>query len=420
MADMKDIAPFSALEWMLAGRYLRGRGRDRTVSVIAGFSLVGIALGVIALLVISAIFEGALNDAMKKVLGLNGHIELSNYSQPFKNYDQATAAARDVPGVVRASPVIDGQVMASSNYGNRGVLVRGVRLGDLEESGILDGKIKLGTLRDYGQREGVVIGLGLARSLGLNMGDKITLIAPKGRVTPFGTVPRIKSYPILAIFQMGLIQYDNTILFMPLKDAQLYFQMENEVSSVAVYVENPRDLDDTRDALKSRAISQGIQTWAERDRTFFSIFAIQKRAVTFSIALIILVAALNIISGLTMLVKDKSHDIAIMRTMGATRGTIMRVFFIAGASIGVAGTLLGLIGGLLICWNIETIDGWLGLLGVAPGESGAFLFDRLRADVRLVDILIAVGISLGLSFLATLYPSWRAAKLDPVEALRYE
>ena len=438
-AKSGGIAPFSALEWSLAWRYLRSRRRDRVVSLTASFSVLGIALGVAILIAISAIFEGALGDIMDKVLGLDGHVLITPIAEQrveidglvmigrrlyIADVDTKLETIRAQPGVVQAFPLIQKQMIASANGNNIGIEARGIRPSDLRN---IDAIMRAGTDRDqtplltgFEAGEGVAIGQGVAAKLGTYIGDTLVLINPTGRSTPLGTKPVTVSYRVAAVIDLGFGAYNNSIIFLPMADARALMGAGGGASHINVVTENPRQMGDLPATLARELTDENVFGWQDLNLQIVQIFAVQKRAVALAIILVVMIAALNIISGLTMLVKDHSHDIAILRTIGATSGGILRVFLIAGTLIGVVGIALGVFLGLAICWNIETIDGWLAAVGMAPGGTGAFLFDRLSADVLLDDVLLAVGVSFGLSVLATLYPAWRAARIDPVEALRYE
>jgi len=414
--------PFAAFEWMIALRYLRARRREGFISVISGFSLIGIALGVATLIIVMSVMNGFRHELLSRILGLNGHAVVQTFEGDFTQFDAATARIRAVPGVTRAAPIIDGQVMATSDNLSAGVIVRGMRKADLNSLTTVSSTLSPGALARYEGGDSVIIGARLADKLRLAPGMTITLIAPKGNITPFGTTPRVKTYTVAGTFRIGMSEYDQTFIFMPLDEAQLYFNMEGSVSGIEVMVKNPDAIESMIGPIaKAAGPLSRVLTWEDMNSSLFGALQVERNVMFLILTLIILVAALNIVSGLIMLVKDKGGDIAILRTMGATRGAVMRVFFISGASIGVIGTILGLLIGVVFCANIEEIRQFLSsLTGTTLFNPEIYFLSRMPAEMNPREVTAVVLMALGLSFLATLYPSWRAARLDPVEALRYE
>jgi lipoprotein-releasing system permease protein len=407
---------------MLALRYLRAKRQESFVSVISGFSLVGIALGVATLIIVMSVMNGFRHELLKSILGLNGHVTVQAVARPMTDYDIVAQRLRAVPGVTRAAPLVDGQVMASQNGINEGVLVRGLSEADLKSLTIVSNTLTPGALKDFAAGDQVIIGAGLAQKLDLRPGGAITLIAPKGDLTPFGATPRIKTSTVAGTFKVGMTQYDTSFIFMPLREAQLFFNAEGRVSGIEVMVTDP---DNDLAMLPRLAQAAGRDTrlipWQDTNSSFFEALTVERNVMFLILTLIILVAALNIVSGMIMLVKDKSPDIAILRTMGASRGAVMRVFLIAGASIGVTGTVLGFVIGVVFCANIENIrQGLSRLTGTTLFDPTIYFLSRMPAEMDAGEVTAVVVMALALTFLATLYPSWRAARLDPVEALRYE
>lgn len=411
-------APF---EWMLAWRYLRAR-REGFISVIAGFSFLGIVLGVATLIIVMSVMNGFRKELLDKILGLNGHIVIQASDYPLTDGQAVANLVMTVPGVRLAMPVVEGQALASSPFQAVGTLVRGVNLHDLKQLGSIANNVKAGTLEGFDTNASIAIGRRLAANLGLGIGDNLTLVSPRGAATALGTTPRIKAYRVTAIFEIGMSEFDSSIIFMPLSEAQAYFNKDGDVSSVEVFLHKPDQVGSLRIHVETAAARPVILTdWRQRNATFFTALQVERNVMFLILTLIVLVAALNIISGLIMLVKDKASAIAILRTMGAAPSAIMRVFLITGASIGVVGTLTGTIIGLLFASNIESIRALLSKLTQTELFSPEIYFlSRLPAVIDPKEVIMVVSMALVLSLLATLYPSWRATKLDPVEALRNE
>ncbi len=424
MSTQIDTRPFAPFEWMLALRYLRARRKEGFISVIAGFSFVGILLGVATLIIVMAVMNGFRNQLFEKILGLNGHVVVYKMSGtgPFNDYPQLAQRLATTPGVKAVVPLIEGQVMLSSPTQALGGIVRGITEQGLQALPLVSNNVILGSLDGFDAGDGVAVGSRLATSLGLQLGDSVTLVNPRGTTTPFGTTPRSKPYRISAIFEMGMAEYDRTMLFMPLHEAKRYFSRGDQIDVLEIMVSDPERVDQY--VANMRPIAGGdyaFTDWRQRNQTFFTVLEVERTVMFIILSLIVLVAALNIISGLMMLVKDKGRDIAILRTMGATKGAVMRVFLITGASIGIVGTIAGLIIGVIFCWNIEAIRQFVQwLTGTTLMDPAVYYLTRLPADIDFGETAFIVVMAFVLSLLATLYPSWRASRLDPVEALRYE
>jgi lipoprotein-releasing system permease protein len=413
---------FAAFEWMLALRYLRARRREGFISVLAGFSFLGILLGVFTLITVMAVMNGFRKELFNKIMGLNGHIIVNKVASDFDGYQEAVRRLSAVPGVRAAFPLIEGQALASTPAQAIAGYVRGVPEVGVKSLKIIADNVKMGTLDGFDSQDGIAIGTRLANALRVGVGDTLTLVSPRGAATPFGTAPRIKPYKVSAIFEMGMSEYDRTMIFMPLAEAQRYFSKGNAVDVLEVLVGDPEAVSTTVAAMKAAGIpGLHFSDWVQRNESFFTVLEVERNMMFIILSVIVVVAAFNIISGLIMLVKDKGREIGILRTMGATQGAIMRIFLITGASIGFVGTLTGAALGVIFCWRIDEVRrfvAWLTNTNLFNPE--IYYLSQLPADVSLHTTGVIVVMALGLSVLATVYPSWRAARLDPVDALRYE
>jgi len=412
---------FGAFERMVAFRYLRARRQEGFVSVIAIFSLLGIALGVATLIIVMSVMNGFRADLLGRILGLNGHLGVYAQSGPLSDFDADAAKVSQLPGVTGVTPLIEGQVMATTEAGAAGALVRGIRPEDLQRRRLVADHVVQGSLADFDD-DGVAVGDRLARRLGVAVGSAITIISPQGTATAFGTMPRIKTYNVVALFDVGMYEYDNSFIFVPLEAAQLFFRLPNAVTSLEVFVADPDHVHQDR-RLIAAALGGHVRIvdWQQANSSLFNAVEIERNVMFLILTLIIVVAAFNIISSMIMMVKDKGRDIAILRTMGASRGAILRIFVLSGASIGVVGTVAGLLLGVVFTRNLEAIRQALQkVIGTDLFAAEIYFFTRIPARLDTGEVAAVVLMALALSFLATLYPSWRAARLDPVEALRYE
>jgi lipoprotein-releasing system permease protein len=414
---------FSGFERMVAWRYLRARRKEAFISVIAGFSFIGIMLGVATLIIVMAVMNGFRTELVSRILGINGHMIVQAVDQPLSDYAGLAERFAAVPGVTMALPLVEGQTLASGREGaGTGALVRGIRPDDLTKLTVVSSNIRSGDMVGFATGQGVLIGSRMAAQLGLAAGDTITLVSPEGDVTPLGVNPRVKSYPVSGIFEIGMSEYDASIIYMPLEEAQLYFNVEGIVQSIELFISDPDAVDELRPLIEEAAGRQIFLTdWRQRNQTFFSALQVERNVMFMILTLIVLVAALNIISGLIMLVKDKASDIAILRTMGATSGAIMRIFFMTGAAIGTVGTIAGVALGVLVCLNIESIRQFFSWVsGTVLFDPELYFLSQLPADMNMSETISVVVMALSLSFMATIFPAWRASRLDPVQALRYE
>ncbi len=414
---------FGPFERMVAFRYLRARRQEGFVSVIAVFSLLGIALGVATLIIVMAVMNGFRQELLSRILGVNGHLTVYGISEPIEDYGTLTDQLARLPGVRLATPQVQGQVMIVAAGAASGGLVRGMRPADLKARELIAGNITAGDLDSFTEDgEAVLIGSRMAQKLGLKVGDSLTLISPQGTTTVMGTVPRMKSYRIAALFQVGMYEYDSTFIYLPLPAAQLFFRLPGRVNGIEVFAEDPDQVRDLRRRI-NQELGPGYRTldWQQANSSFFNAIQVERNVMFLILTLIILVAAFNIISSLIMLVKDKGRDIAVLRTMGATRAMIMRIFFLSGASVGLIGTLAGFGLGVAFSLNIQTIQGWLErLIGTDLWNAEIRFLTQIPAVIDWTEVATVLAMALGLCFAATIYPAWRAARLDPVEALRYE
>ncbi len=418
---------FPAFERLIAFRYLRPNRSDRFVSVITGFSFLGIMLGVATLIVVMAVMNGFRQELFSKILGIGAHVSVYAQNErgmpsPMDSDEKLLRQLIAVDGVVSAIPIVEGQALASKAGKNQGVMVRGMREKDFESNELFKSSIESGDLAQLTGIDSIMIGSKLARRMGVRAGDTITLISPQGQATPFGTVPRIKAFVVRAIFNVGMYEYDNGLVYLPMDAAQAFFNLDGTVSAIEMHVRDPFQMDQIKNKLFMMLPDRyNITDWQRTHSSFFNAIQVERNVMFLILTLIIVVAAFNIVSGLVMLVKDKSASIAILRTMGASRGAIMRIFFLSGASIGVVGTIFGLLLGIAFAENIESIRQFLqSLSGTELFSEEIYFLSRLPAEINWGEVVSVAAMSLGLSFLATIYPSWRAARMDPVEALRYE
>ena len=423
LAKIDGVLGFSSYEWMIAFRYMLPNKKQLFTSVISIISLIGIMLGVFALIVVMAVMNGFRAELLDRILGMNGHLVVQAVDSDFNDYNTIIPRVEGVDGVKFVLPVVEGQALAQGDSnGGTGALVRGMREQDLAKLTTVTKNIKFGTLENFDKQDGVAIGSGMAEKLGLSVGSDIRIITPDGDVTPFGVNPRVKAYKVTAIFSVGMSEYDSIFIFMPLKEAQAFFNLGNKVQSLEVFLNNADEVSQVSPEVE-KAVGRQVYSvdWRSRNQAFFSALQVERNVMFFILSLIVVVAALNIISGLIMLVKDKGHDIAILRTMGARQSSIMRIFIMTGMVIGVLGTILGLLLGVLTCANIGHIQDFVSwLFNVDVFNPQLYFLAKLPAKLEWGETALVVFMALFLSFLATIIPAWRAAKLDPVQALRYE
>lgn len=414
---------FGPFERAVAGRYLRARKGERFVSIIAIFSLVGIALGVATLIVVASVMTGFQTEVVSRVLAANGHVVLQAFAgEKIEGYRKLAADIAALPGVVAATPVLDGQVLVTGERGGgAGALVRGIAEADLRA--LAQVRIIAGTLDGFRGDDAVVVGAGIAATFRLAPGSRLTLVSPQGAATAFGTIPRVRAYRVAAVFDAGLSTFNNGVVFLPMAAAQVFLQTGDAVSGIEVRLADPQQaralVEQVRPLLGRRQLL--LRDWTRANDQIVAVLQIQKNTMFIVLGMIILVAAFNVISSLIMLVKDKRRDIAVLRTLGASSAAMLRIFIMCGAFVGVAGTVLGTVLGVAVCWNLVEIQHFIeGLTGGQVFDSSVFLLTALPNNVHWPSVAQVVGLALVLSLLATLYPSWKAARTDPVEVLRNE
>jgi lipoprotein-releasing system permease protein len=413
---------FTAFERLVALRYLRSRRQEGFISVIAWFSLAGIMLGVATLIIVMSVMNGFRQELLSRILGVNGHINVSTNSRSVADFDPIVEKIQKVDGVVMATPIVEGQVMATARGVASGAVVRGLREADFRQRPLLIDNIITGGLDGFEDGKGIIIGSRMSQNMRVGPGDKITLISPQGNPSAFGTIPRMKAYRVAAVFEVGMSEYDSSFIYMPLKQAQIFFRKKGVVSAIEVMTKDPDDVFEVgADIRQTLGGGFRILDWQRVNASFFTALQVERNVMFLILTLIIVVAAFNVISSQIMLVNDKGKGIAILRTMGATQGMILRVFFMTGASVGLIGTVAGSALGIAFAANIETIRQWIQTLtGANLFNAEIYFLSRLPAKIDTVEVVTVIGMALGLSFLASIVPARRAARLDPVEVLRYE
>lgn len=414
------MTPFGALEWSIARRYLRARRRERAISVVSTLSITGIVLGVAALIIVMSVMNGFRTELFNRILGVSGHI-VAQAADGMPGYDELAKRIEGVDGIDRAVPYVLGQAYATGHGGASGVLLRGISEADMARTPILDRHIIAGDLANFGGKN-MVIGAGLARNLGVTIGDRVTLMTQDGPVTPFGQTPQIDNFPVVAIFDVGMSQLDASIAYLPMEEAQLYLNMDGEATGIEVFADSPDDMDALKGEI-ARASDRPLylSDWRQNNRAYYSALTVERNVMFIILTLIVLVASMNVISSMTMLVNEKTPDIAIMRTIGATRGAVLRVFLMVGLTIGVGGTLIGLGLGTLIAVNIDRIrQAITALFDIELFPPELYYLTQIPSDISSTQTAMVVFISLILALIATVPPAWKAAATDPVEALKAE
>ncbi len=423
----KPAGPFSLWERSLAFRYLRARRNEGGIALVSIISFVGVMLAVAVLVVVMSVMNGFRAELLGRILGFNGHLYVAGQllGDPVRR-DAAIERLRQVPGVVQVAPMVEAQAMVVGQGQITGAIVRGVRLADLKSMPLIAGTIKPGSLRQFGEGDyggdTVLIGSRLGAQLGLQPGDPLTLISPSGSATAFGSSPRTKAYTIGGLFTVGMSEYDQGYVYMPLEQAQLFFGREQAVDVIEIKVTDPDRAGEIRPLIAQAAGPGAVVTdWRDRNQSFFNALQVERNVMRLILLMIVFIAAMNIVSGLWMLVKNKGRDIAILRSIGASQGSILRVFFMSGASIGVAGTIAGLVLGILFCAYIREIQAFVQwITGSDVFNADVYFLSHIPAKIDWLEVSIVTLASLAMSFVATLPLAWRASRVDPVEALRYE
>ncbi len=406
-------------ELLLAWRYIKSKGRERAISAIASFSLIGIALGVATLIVVTSVMNGFRKEFTERVIGFNGHI--SAYPTKEINLDKTIGELLKIKGIKKVVPGIERQALISNRRSVKGSLTYGIRQADLQNKSLISDNIVTGSLESFGTDNEIVLGHSLASRSGLILGDEIVLIVPEMEETGFGVIPRKKTFRLIATFKSGMQEYDNSVAYIPLEISQKLFKMPNRIGVISIFTDNPMNIKEIKSSIREKFQNLFIiSDWQSSNSSFMRAVEIERNVMFLILTLITLVASFNIISCMIMLVKDKEKDIAILRTIGLSRSAVTRIFFTVGASIGVTGTFIGSVLGLLFSMNIKNIQQWLeSALHTQVFSPEVYFLTHLPSLIRPMDVALTISVSLFLSCVATLYPTRKASKLNPTEILRY-
>lgn len=415
---------FSKLEFFIAGRYLRTKKQDGVISIVSALSIVGIALGVATLIIVLSVMNGFRTELLSRILGVNSHISIYSSERGISDYEELVVKLESDENIVSASPMIEGHgILTNPKYSKaaEGVKVRGLSARDFRRNRLLNNEDFIGRVDNYNSST-VIMGSKLARALNVFVGDKVTLISPQASNTVLGAIPKKKTFIVAGTFDVGMHEYDRYLLYMPIEIAQKMYSFPKSVESMGVMIKDIKLAESYAKQLqKDMGSSYHVVDWQKQNISFFSAIETERNVMFLILTLIVLVASFNIISSMVMLVKDKSKAIAIMRTMGASKGSIMRIFILTGSFNGIVGTLAGVLCGLLFSYNIESIR--RGLEAITGGDlfqAEIYFLSQLPSEVHVEEVIQVVGITLFITLAATIFPARRAAKLDPVEVLRYE
>lgn len=414
---------FNKTEQMIAFRYIKSRRVEGFISISAWFSLIGIMLGVATLIVVMSVMNGFRTELVDRILGINGHLVIYSKSGPFiSDYNDIIKQISDVANVDAVTPHLEGQALAKTKATVSGVIIRGLNWSDLAAKKLLWKSLNQQTIDNYKNKEEIIIGYRLAQRLNVNAGDFVTLISPNGMETALGVLPIKQNFKIAGLFDIGMYEYDNNFIFIPWKKAELFLSTKNIAHGIEVFLKNQKFTSIASSKIKFKLNNDLLVIdWKKRNSAFMSALAVEKNVMFVILSLIILVAAFNIISSMTMLVQTKKSDIALMRTMGASKYVIIRIFILTASIIGFLGTLFGAFLGIIVASNIEVIRGFLTtLLGSDLFSAEIYFLSKLPSNININEVSTVIFISLSLTLLASVFPAWKASRISPAEALRYE
>ena len=414
---------FNQTEQMIAFRYIKSRRVEGFISIAAWFSLIGIMLGVATLIVVMSVMNGFRTELVDRILGINGHLVVYEKNEPYvSNYNQIINKISDIKNVIAVTPHLEGQALAKSKSIVSGVIIRGVNWSDLAAKKLLWKSLTQLTIDNYKNNEDIIIGYRLAQRLNVNVGDFISLISPNGMETALGILPIKKNFKIGGFFDIGMYEYDNNFIFIPWKKAELFFSTKNIAHGIEIFLKDQKFTSSVSSNVKNKLGNELLVIdWKKRNSAFMSALAVEKNVMFIILSLIILVAAFNIISSMIMLVQTKKSDIALMRTMGASKYVIIRIFVLTGSIIGLLGTFAGTILGVVISSNIEAIRNFLTtILGSELFSAEIYFLSKLPSDIYINEVIMVICVSIFLTLFASIFPAWKASRISPAEALRYE